>query len=244
MEGGTAAAQDLAALAQALGVKMKDPALYRQALVHSSYVHERPEEGLVANERLEFLGDAVLQLVVSEYLYNHGENLTEGELSRARASIVSSDALARAGARIGLGALLLLGKGEEASGGRQRPSLLEDAFEAVVGAVYLDGGYRQARRVVRRLLREELAAAAAGRWSKDWKSALQELVQRRNELPVYALVGTTGPDHARVFEVAVSVGGREVGRGRGRSKKEAEMQAAREALQRLQEVQRGRRGES
>lgn len=224
----------LAALARLLGVRMRRPALYRQALMHSSYVHEQAEEGLRSNERLEFLGDAVLQLVVSEYLYKHCRDLEEGELSRARASIVSSQTLARVGARVGLGQFLLLGKGEEVSGGRERPSLLEDAVEALVGAIYLDAGYRQARRVVRRLLEEELAAAAAGRWARDWKGALQELAQQRNQMPQYALVGTTGPDHARVFEVAVSLGGREVGRGRGRSKKEAEMQAAREAYQRLQ----------
>lgn len=214
---------------------MRNPALYRQALTHSSYLRERPEAG-PGSERLEFLGDAVLQLVVSEYLYKRFRALTEGELSRARAAVVSSSALARVGARLGLGDLLLLGRGEEAAGGRERPSLLEDAVEALIGAVYLDGGYRQARRVVLQLLRDELAAAAAEGWRKDWKSALQEMAQRRGQLPTYVLVGTAGPDHAREFEVAVLVGGREVGRGRGRSKKEAEMEAAREAFARLGEA--------
>lgn len=226
---------DLTGLAGALGFPLEDETVYRQALVHSSYANEHPGAGLASNERLEFLGDAVLQLVVSEYLYKEYASLAEGELTRVRAAVVSSRPLARKAAELGLGRILLLGRGEEASGGRLRPSVLENALEALVGAAFLVGGLERAGRFVLGLLGEEIQAAAAGMRVKDWKTELQELTQQRfGCLPEYATVGESGPDHARVFEAAVVVAGRETGRGRGRSKKEAEQEAARDAFHALQ----------
>ncbi len=157
-----------------------------------------------------------------------------------RAAVVSSGTLSRLGSRLGLGRWLRLGRGEEASGGRERPSLLENAFEAVVGALYLDGGYALTRRTVLRLLGPDLAAAAAGDRRRDWKTDLQELCQQEAGLPEYALVAAHGPDHAKVFEVVVRIAGREAGRGRGRTKKEAEQDAARQAYHQLTDS----RGES
>lgn len=226
---------DLTGLAGALGFPLEDETFYRQALVHSSYANEHPGAGLSSNERLEFLGDAVLQLVVSEYLYKAYANLAEGELTRVRASVVSSRPLARKASELGLGEMLLLGKGAEASGGRLRPSVLENALEALVGAAYLAGGLEGARRFVMGLLGEEIRAAAAGLRRRDWKTELQELTQQRfGCLPEYATVGESGPDHARVFEAVVVVAGRDLGRGKGGTKKEAEQQAARDAFHALQ----------
>lgn len=213
------------------GIRFGDEALLRQALVHSSYVNEHPHEVLGSNERLEFLGDAVLQLVVSELLYRRHADLPEGELTRARAAVVSTPTLSRKGRELGLGRFLLLGRGEESTGGRDRPSLLENAFEALVGAVYLDGGLDRARALVERLLGDEIDRAVRGESVRDWKTALQEAVQRDGRAPEYSVVAASGPDHARTFEVVVLVEGRELGRGRGRSKKEAEQEAARVALQ-------------
>lgn len=230
---------DLDGLARALGTPLGDAALFRQALTHSSYVNEHPGAGIASNERLEFLGDAVLQLIVSEHLYRHFESLDEGDLSKVRAAVVSSGTLSRLGGRLGLGRWLTLGRGEEASGGRERPSLLENAFEAVVGALYLDRGYPRTRRAVLRLLGPELDAAAAGGRRKDWKTELQELAQQQAGLPEYVLVGADGPDHAKVFEAAVLIAGREAGRGRGRTKKAAEQEAARQAYLRLKGAVKG-----
>lgn len=224
---------DLSALAEAMGIEIDDQALYRQALVHVSYSNEHPEGGLASNERLEFLGDAVLQLVVSEYLYNEYPSLSEGELTRARAAVVCTETLSRKGRELGLGGLLLLGRGEESSGGRDRPSLLENAFEALVGAAFLDGGLERARRLVVGALAGDIAAAAGGGARRDCKTELQEWTQRIRPglVPDYRLVGESGPDHAKVFEVVVEAAGRELGRGVGRSKKSAEQEAARRALE-------------
>ncbi len=236
---------ELPALAAILGrAPSPDKAhLYLRAMVHSSYANERGEEGLASNERLEFLGDAVLQLVVSEYLYTRYGNLPEGELTRIRAAVVSTPTLARKGAELGLGRLLLLGRGEEVTGGRERASLLENAFEALVGAVFLDGGLDEARRFVLRVLEREIALAARGEYRRDWKTELQELVQREGMTPEYRVVAESGPDHAKSFEVVVLVGEREAGRGKGKSKKEAEQEAARTALATMQASRAGRRTE-
>lgn len=229
---------DLSRLADALGIEPGDEAVYRQALIHSSYVNEHPGAGLASNERLEFLGDAVLQLVVSEHLYKEYATLAEGELTRVRASVVSSRCLARKAAELGLGQLLLLGRGEESTGGRQRPSILEDALEALVGAAYLDGGLAQARRLVLNLLGDDIHEAVAGE-RKDWKTELQEFTQQRQGgLPEYVTLAESGPEHAKVFEVAVVMAGRELGRGQGRTKKEAEQEAARNAFHELQHPER------
>ncbi len=222
--------ESFAQVERTIGWKFREAGLLRQAFLHSSYVNEHPDQGPLSNERLEFLGDAVLQLLVSEALYHRYAHLPEGELTRARAAVVSTPTLSRRGRELGLGRHLLLGRGEESTGGRDRPSLLENAFEALVGAVYLDGGLEAARGVVERLLGDEIERAVRGETVRDWKTSLQELVQREGRIPEYSVVATSGPDHARTFEVTVQVNGRELGRGTGRSKKEAEQEAARMAL--------------
>jgi ribonuclease-3 len=182
---------------------------------------------------LEFLGDAVLQLVVTNHIFNTYPDLPEGELAKVRASVVSSAALAEVAALLDLGAALLLGKGEDQSGGREKPSILADAMEAVIGAVYLDGGWDAADDFVMRLLGERIAEAAAGPGGQDFKTRLQELAARSfDELPRYDVVDE-GPDHAKRFYATVSVAGQVRGRGEGRSKKQAEQAAARLAWQEL-----------
>ncbi|HEV2361332.1 MAG TPA: ribonuclease III [Acidimicrobiales bacterium] len=206
---------------------LNDPALYRLALAHRSYCAEAP--GTESNERLEFLGDAVLGLVVTDILYRGSPDLAEGELAKARATIVSADSLARTAARMQVGEALLLGKGEEASGGRSKPSLLADAFEALIGAVYLDGGFSLAQEFVTDVLGDRIAESIAEPGLDDHKGRLQELVARFGlELPRYT-VTDTGPDHAKQFVATVTINGEKLGTGEGRSKKQAEQQAAAEA---------------
>ncbi|MBX6377390.1 MAG: ribonuclease III [Clostridia bacterium] len=222
-------------LAAVLGVPVEDEVLFRQALTHASYANEHAAQGAVANERLEFLGDAVLQLVVSDYLFRTYPDLSEGALTRARAAVVSTPTLSRKGGELGLDRFLLLGRGEEASGGRQRASLLENAFEAVTGAIYLEGGLQRARAFVLRWLATEIAAAASGGYGRDWKSELQEWAQARGLVVQYELAAETGPDHARVFQVTVRTSDGRFGYGVGRSKKRAEQLAARDLLERLRQ---------
>jgi len=192
--------------------------------------------GASSNERLEFLGDAVLGLVVTDHLFRSYPTLPEGELAKVRASVVNSETLAELAASLELGDALLLGKGEDASGGREKPSILADAMEAVFGAVYLDGGWSGAAALVMRLLGERIEEAAAGPGGQDYKTRLQELAARRFEqLPLYD-VDDDGPDHAKRFFATVSVGGQVRGRGEGRSKKQAEQGAARQAWENLTAV--------
>ncbi len=184
--------------------------------------------GEESNERLEFLGDAVLGLVVTDHLYRTYE-LSEGQLAKVRASVVNSAALAEVAAELGLGEVILLGRGEDASGGREKPSILADAMEAVIGAVYLHAGWVGAAALVMSLLGERVELAAAGPGGQDYKTRLQELVARAyDQLPRYHVIDE-GPDHAKHFFAAVSVGGIERGRGHGRSKKQAEQAAAQAA---------------
>ncbi len=221
------ASSDRAVLTERLGWQVADRALFMQALAHRSWCAEHP--GHEPNERLEFLGDAVLGLVVTDYLYRTYPGLPEGELAKARAAVVNSVALAGTARAIGLGRSLLLGKGEDSSGGRSKPSILADAMEALIGAIYLDAGYAAASRVVLDLLGERLADSARGPGEDDYKTRLQELcAQRQDELPLYR-IKDRGPDHAKVFEAEVFVGGLALGRGEGRSKKQAEQEAARNA---------------
>jgi ribonuclease-3 len=226
-------ARPVSELEYLLGVVFKDKALLQQAMYHRSFLNEAPD-GVESNERLEFLGDAVLGLVVSERLFKDYPVMTEGQLSQVRAILVRWDALARAAERIGLGEYLVLGKGEELSGGRGRPSNLAGAFEAVIGAAYLDGGFRSAQRLVLKILKPDLDEIAAQGFSVDSKSELQHLSQTRwREIPSYSVVASEGPDHAKMFSVEVSVGGQVLGRGQGRNKKQAELNAARQALETL-----------
>lgn len=220
-------------LDEALGIGFHDARLLQQALYHRSYLNE-VEEDLESNERLEFLGDAVLGLIISEKLYKDYPALSEGHLSQLRASLVRWDALASAAQRIGLGEYMVLGRGEEMSGGRSRPSNLACALEALIGAAFLDGGLPRARKLVLRVLKEELDEIALRGATADSKSQLQHLAQTRwHEIPQYRLISSEGPDHAKLFTVEVSAGQRVLGRGQGRSKKQAELNAARQALETL-----------
>lgn len=223
---------ELLALAQRLGVTFHDIGLLHTALIHTSYANEA--QGRVAhNERLEFLGDAVLELASSTYLYTHFPTLPEGELTKTRASIVCSAALAKIAARLGLGEYLLLGHGEEMSGGRARTTNLEDAFEAVLGAIYLDQGWEAARDYALRQLAPEFDQVRHGENLQDYKTLLQELVQKTPGSTIaYELLEATGPDHAKHYRYAVVIDGKTCGEGEGSSKKEAEQQAARMALAR------------
>ena len=234
------------ALEAALGYRFTDRGLLEQALTHRSRAHEDPSGAGVDNERLEFLGDAVLGLVVAERLVRDFPERDEGWTSKVKARLVSAPTLARLGEEVGLGDFLLLGRGEEKTGGRRKQSLIADTFEAVVAAIYLDGGLAAATTFLDARLRgalDDLRANGAGAEAPaDWKSKLQEWLQARGRpLPAYRLTAEDGPDHRKTFTVEVSVGGDAIARGTGRSKKEAEQKAARRALADLQSAAGGPR---
>ena len=214
---------------KAINYKFKNKKLIKQALSHSSYANERKHPEL-CNERLEFLGDSVLSLVVSEYLYTH-ISVPEGELTKMRASLVCEKSLHIFAKQINLGECLYLGKGEENTGGRERPSILADAFEAVIAAVYLDGGLEAARKHILRFIPKDIEIKKAPIFS-DFKTVLQEVVQMNPEERIeYVLIGEDGPDHNKRFKVEVCLNDQVIGKGTGRSKKEAEQLAAKEALE-------------
>ena len=220
------------ALAERLGLPVRDRDQFARALVHSSWLHEHPDAALGDNERLEFLGDAVVSLAVSESLYLRHSNDDEGVLSARRAAIVSTPGLARLASRLDLGSFILLGEGEAQRGGRVRPSLLASAFEALVGAIYLDLGWEAARDWIHALAAEELSADSALTTLKSPKSRLQEHTQRTTgERPVYRLLEAVGPDHEKQFRIEVVVDGRSLGVGHGLSRRIAETSAAAEALE-------------
>ena len=220
-------------LEEKLGYRFRNIGLLEHALTHSSYANEHRSSGITSNERLEFLGDSVLGMVVAEYLFAAHPNMPEGELTRTRAALVCETSLYEVACALNLGRYLRLGKGEDAGGGRARPSILADATEATLAAVYLDGGIEPARAIIQAYILDKEQEKSADR---DYKTALQELVQRHPGQAVsYRLVDETGPDHARVFVMEVSVGGKPVGVGRGRSKKEAEQMSAKAALEKLGE---------
>ena len=215
-------------LEKALGYKFRDPELLRMALTHTSCANEICQDPLRSYERLEFLGDSIVGFVTAEYLYRTFPKKLEGDLTRIRAELVCEKSLAAVAERLSLGEHLLLGNGEDQSGGRRRPSILCDVMEAVVAASYLDGGFAVASDIVTRLILPQLAEAEK---THDYKTELQELVQRRSgQVLHYELTGTSGPDHAKQFTFQVTLNGRELGQGTGRSKKEAEQSAARSAL--------------
>ena len=221
-------------LASDIGVNFSDSELLQQSLYHRSYLNEAPDREIESNERMEFLGDAVLGLIVSEKLYNDYPALSEGHLSQLRALLVRWDALAQAAQRIDLGSYLVLGRGEELSGGRNRPSNLAGAFEALIGAAFLDGGMSKARKLVLRLLKVDFEEIAKRGATADSKSELQHVAQTRwHQIPDYKLISSEGPDHAKLFTVEVSVGEQVLGQGQGRNKKQAELNAARQALETL-----------
>ncbi|MCD6338492.1 MAG: ribonuclease III [Verrucomicrobia bacterium] len=226
--------QALKELEKRIGVTFQDRDLLRQAVTHPSVGQEK-DYGGGNYQRLEFLGDAVLQLILTAELYRRHPEVKEGVLTKARARMVNRASLSRRAAGLALGEALILGKGEEEHGGRSRSSTLADAFEAVVGAIYLDRGMEEARRFVLRQFEQDLQTPAEERPADNPKGALQELLQAISpEGPEYRLESVSGPDHARFFECSVRHKGRELGRGFGRSKKAAEMEAALKAIQLLE----------
>ncbi len=219
------------ALEEKLGYHFRDRGLLEHAMTHSSYANEHRGEGLTSNERLEFLGDSVLGMVVADYLFQNHPDMPEGELTRKRAALVCEESLHEVALGLGLGRYLRLGRGEDAGGGRARPSILADATEAMLAAVYLDGGLEATGRIIQALILDREREKAV---DHDYKTALQELVQRTPGSTVtYRLVREMGPDHRRVFVMQVSVDGAPAGQGEGRTKKEAEQMAAKAALGRM-----------
>lgn len=218
-----------------IGYKFNNKALLKQALIHSSYANEKGMGKKGSNERLEFLGDAVLELVSSEFLYEKYKDKTEGELSKLRASFVCEAALNYCSKQIRLGEFVLLGKGEETTGGRERPSIISDCFEALIGAVYLDGGFANAKEVILKFILNEYENKV---FFYDSKTILQEVIQSQDSKSVeYVLLSEEGPDHLKKFVVAVKIDGETIGVGEGVSKKSAEQAAAYEALKKLGKIE-------
>jgi ribonuclease III len=225
-----------------IGYRFKDRGLLEHALTHKSRAAEDVSGGVADNESLEFLGDAVLGLVVADALFRQYPNYTEGQKSKIKASVVSTQALARQAEEMQLGDHLILGRGEEKTGGRFKQALLADAYEALIAAIYLDGGLDAAETFLRRELKNAIDAGAERNFvGQDYKSALQERVQALGRpLPEYRIAGETGPDHRKIFSIEVVVGGEVLGVASGKAKKEAEQEAARLAIARLDEVEKWR----
>ena len=219
-------------LEAAIGYRFVNISLLQNALAHSSYANERWHDSLKSNERLEFLGDSILGMLVADHLYRSFPDRPEGELTRMRADLVCERSLAQIANRIALGEHMLLGKGEEQGGGRSRDSILADAVESVIAACYLDGGMEAAKQFVHKFVLDHVPVK--GLHNADYKTALQEQVQqKRNQVLSYVLVGESGPDHDKQFRVEVTLNGQMVGSGVGSSKKRAEQDAARNALEKL-----------
>ncbi len=217
-----------------LSYNFKNIDLLREALTHKSFVNENPELNLNDNERLEFLGDAVLDLVISTYLIKNFPHFQEGELSRSKSIVVSESSLAKIAAGLDLGQYLFLGRGEEQTGGRKKESLLANALEAIIAAIYLDGGLEAADDLIRMTFAGDIMIIAHEGISLDYKTDLQEYCQARGlHLPVYKVKKESGPDHRKTFEIELLIDGKVLGIGSGRSKKEAEQKAAEEALKNL-----------
>ncbi len=213
-----------------IGYNYKNDKLLYEALSHSSFANEN-KKSRRSNERLEFLGDSVLSIVVSEHLFEHYQHMPEGELTRIRASLVCEKSLHEFAQKIHLGDYIMLGKGEENTGGRERPSILADAFEAVIASIFLDGGLESAREFIMKFIPENTATKGTVTFN-DYKTILQEIVQKNPEEKVdYCLVSETGPDHDKAFTVQVQLNTNVIGEGTGKSKKQAEQMAAKEALE-------------
>lgn len=225
----------MTAVEERLGYSFRNRALLETALTHSSYANENRASGIVCNERLEFLGDSVLGVTVADFLYRHFPDMPEGRMTRLRAELVCEQSLHRVALELHLGDYLRLGKGEEHNGGRKRASILSDAVEAVIAAMYLDAGMETAAGFIHRCLLDDVRAIETPTFT-DYKTSLQELVQRHSgQVLSYELVGEEGPDHAKTFRVQVCLNGDPIGRGTGRTKKEAEQAAAANALEALRE---------
>ena len=227
----------LSELEERIGYKFNNESILKEALTHSSYSNEQKARkvNIPCNERLEFLGDSVLSIIVSEYLYNNYRGVPEGELTKLRAAVVQSSALACYARKVDLGKALYLGVGEEKCNGRERQSLLENAFEALLAAIYLDAGAEGKRRVsdfLMPLVKEELERLGTRAVSSDYKTELQQLIQQaEGDFLEYETVGESGPDHQKTFEVVAKLNSNVIGRGKGRTKREAEQNAAKEALE-------------
>ena len=218
-------------LERKIGYQFKNKALMKEAITHSSYAKERKSQHIKYNERLEFLGDAVLSIVVSDYIFKHCPELPEGELTKLRASLVCEKSLFEFAKIIDLGKYLVLSKGERNNGGAERPSILSDAFEALIAAIYIDGGYEPASKHILNFVIPAIKNSKTKK-NKDYKTTLQEIVQKNpGEKLEYVLVAESGPDHNKHFVVEVHLNSNVIGKGGGRSKKEAEQQAAHEALE-------------
>jgi len=225
----------LRSLQDRLNYIFNNEALLREALTHKSFSNESADTSMACNERLEFLGDAVLDLVISEQAFLGYPELPEGELTRIRAELVSEKNLSALARKLEIGPCLLLGRGERRSGGERKSSLLADSVEAIIGAVFCDSDYASVRAVVSGLFADEIVSAARREFDLDYKTNLQELCQKLyRQPPEYRLLKTSGPDHERRYEVAVLLAGEAVGHGEGRSKKVAEQHAAQAALERIQ----------
>ena len=228
-------------LEQVIGYKFNDRDLLAHAMTHSSYANEKHWEKARNNERLEFLGDAVLELVSSDFLFHKNSHMPEGEMTRTRASMVCEQALAYCAGEIHLGEYLMLGRGEEATGGRERASVVSDAMEALIGSIYLDGGFASAKEFIHKFILNDLENKQL---FYDSKTILQEMVQGMGrEALTYELLGEDGPEHNRVYDTCAKIGGREIGRGQGRSKKAAEQMAAYRGILKLKEEGAVRPGE-
>ena len=224
-------------LEKKLGYTFRDRSLLSEALNHSSYANEHRSAEVSSNERLEFLGDSVLGFVTAEFLFKTYGKLPEGDLTRIRAALVCEQSLYEVAKFLGLGQYLKLGRGEEAGGGRERISILADATEAVFAAVYLDGGIESASALIHRCLLDAEKEEVVEERRRDYKTALQELVQRQaDQVLTYHMIGEAGPDHDKTFQAEVQLNGQPVGTGTGHSKKEAEQAAARAALEALEEA--------
>lgn len=219
-------------LEEKLGYTFRNKALLQEALTHSSWANENKRSGITCNERLEFLGDSILGFIVAEFLYRNEPLMPEGQMTRLRAELVCERSLEGASNELEIGAQLRLGRGEEQGGGRKRPSILADAFEAIIAAIFLDGGIEPAKSMVGRLILSQYKEG--GQTGYDYKTALQELVQRKSgQILTYLLTGESGPDHQKLFYVEVLLNGDAKGEGSGKNKKEAEQAAAKAALEEM-----------
>lgn len=221
--------RNLEELEKNIGYKFKDKKLLQNALTHTSYAYEH---GVQSNEKLEFLGDSILEFVSSEYMYNKYQNLKEGQLTKVRATVVCEKSLHKIAKEHNFGEYLYLGKSEIKSGGSQRPAILADSVEAVIAAIFKDGGLEPAQKFIIENLKGEIEIATKHVGEKDYKTVLQEELQKNGEVKIeYTIIKETGPDHNKSFEAEVSLNGKILAKGKGKSKKEAEMQAAKKALE-------------
>ncbi len=228
---------DIKNLEKKLGYEFKDISILKNALIHPSYLNEKHVERIYSNQRLEFFGDSVLSLAVSEYIFTNLKYFPEGKLTEIRAKVVCEEALAKMAKKLCVGDFIVLGKGEKKSGGSSRPSTLSDAMEAIIAAVYLDGGFEAAKRLVLSNLSDDIdALAKADNIVSNYKSDLQEYVQSKGKELHYEVLSEEGPEHAKSFEVAAFVDGTMISKGKGTSKKKAEQEAARIAYLKLKKI--------